>query len=129
MKKLFLMCCLFLGIATAGRAQSASMSGGPADKAKALQKQLKLSTDQTTKVSAIYEESAKKFDKIKADEHGNTDKMIVAIAPLRTATIKKIKGVLTRSQSAKYDELLKEKDSNGLNGGWSGGWSTSDSGS
>jgi protein CpxP len=131
MKKILLICGLFIASIAAGHAQGTQTvtSSDPAIKAKALQKQLKLSDDQTTKVSTIYSESAKKFDKIKVEDHGNTDKMIVAVAPLRTATIKKIKGVLTHSQSVKYDALLKDKNNTALNGGWSGGWSDTESGS
>jgi len=123
MKKLFLICCLFTGIITAGFAQS--KSGTPSDpvqKAKGLQKELKLSDDQTSKVAAIYKESAQEFDKIKAKEHGDTNKMLVAVGPLRKATIKKIKAVLTTGQAAKYDILVKENKGGNLNGGWSDGW-------
>jgi protein CpxP len=72
----------------------------------------------------IYQESAQKFDKIKAEDHGNTNKMLVAIKPLRSATIAKIKAVLTPKQAAKYNALLKETKSSGVNSGWSDGWSS-----
>ncbi len=119
MKKLALICCLFIGLIATANAQTTT---DPVQKAKGLQKQLKLSDNQTSKVAAIYTESAKKFDKIKVDEHGNTNKMLVAVGPLRTATIKKIKAVLTARQAAKYDVLVKESKNSSLNGGWSDGW-------
>jgi periplasmic protein CpxP/Spy len=126
MKKILLICCLFIGIAATGYAQTNNAaSPDPVVKAKGLQKQLKLSDDQTSKIAAIYKESAQKFDKIKADEHGNTNKMVVAIRPLRTATIKKIKGVLTPGQAVKYDKLIKDVHSGG--NGWSDGWSSTSS--
>lgn len=123
MKKILLICCLFIGLTAAGYAQTSHPApGNPEEKAKGLQKELKLTDDQTTKVAAIYKESSEKFEKIKAKEHGNTDKMVVAIRPLREATIKKIKGVLTPAQAVKYDKLVKDTKGTGGNG-WSDGWS------
>ena len=124
MKKLLLICCLFIGLTTASRAQAPKAATDPVEKAKGLQKQLNLSDKQTEKVSAIYKESVEKFDKIKAKENGNTNKMLADVAPLRVATIKKIKGVLTPAQAVKYDKLVKESKSSSLNGGWSDGWTS-----
>ena len=126
MKKLILICGLFIGLITAAVAQTNAPgpSADPSEKAKGLQKQLKLSDSQTSKVAVIYQESAQKFDKIKAEDHGNTNKMLVAIKPLRSATIAKIKAVLTPKQAAKYNALLKETKSSGVNSGWSDGWSS-----
>jgi protein CpxP len=116
---------MFIGLAAAGHAQvNHPTVTDPVNKAKGLQRQLKLTDDQTKKITGIYQESARKFEKIKADEHGNTDKMLVAVGPLRTATIKKIKAVLTPEQAAKYDALVKETKDSSLNGGWSDGWSS-----
>lgn len=123
MKKILLICCLFIALAAAAYAQTGHAAvGNPVEKAKGLQKELKLTDDQTTKVAAIYKESADKFEKIKKDEHGNTDKMVVAIRPLREATVKKIKAVLTPAQAVKYDKLV--KDTKGGGNGWSDGWSS-----
>jgi protein CpxP len=126
MKKFLLICCLFIGLTTVGRAQN-HPTADPVEKAKSLQKELKLSDKQTDKVAAIYQESSQKFAKIKAKEHGDTNKMLVDIGPLRTATIKKIKNVLTPSQAVKYDKLVKETKNSTLNGGWSDGWSSAES--
>jgi len=120
MKNLLLACCFFIGITSAAFAQKTTTD--PVEKAKGLQKQLKLSDKQTTKVAGIYKESAEKFEKIKADEHGNTDKMMKSITPLREATIKKIKGVLTPGQAVKYDKLVKD-NKGGSSNGWGDGWS------
>jgi protein CpxP len=124
MKKLLLICCLFFGITDVSRAQAPTSGTNPRDKAKGLQKQLNLSDKQSEKVYAIYKESVAEFDKIKAKEKGNTDKMLADVKPLRMVTIKKIKGVLTPAQTVKYDKLLKESKSSSLNGGWSDGWSS-----
>ena len=125
MKKILLICCLFIGLTTVVRAQANHPAvTDPAEKAKGLQKELKLTDHQTAKVTVIYQESAQKFDKIKKDENGNTNKMLVDIRPLRIATIKKIKAVLTPGQAAKYDKMIKGTNNAALNGGWSDGWSS-----
>jgi len=123
MKRILSICCLLIGLTSANYAQTnRPATTDPVEKAKSLQKELKLTDQQTTKIAAIYKESAQKFDKIKAEEHGNTNKMLTAIRPLRAATIKKIKNVLTPAQAVKYDKLI--KDNKGGNGnGWSDGWS------
>jgi protein CpxP len=124
MKKILLICCLFIGLTSATFAQTHLTGANAEEKAKGLQKELKLTDGQTTKIAAIYKESAEKFDKIKEKEHGNTNKMTEAVRPLRTATVKKIKGVLTPHQAAKYDKLINDPKSKGS--GWSDGWSSSD---
>ena len=121
MKKLLVVCCLAFGIVTVNFAQTKVSE--PEQKAKGLQKELKLTDDQTSKIVAIYKESAKKFDDIKKKDNGETNEMLIDVKPLRAATVKKIKEVLTAQQSAKYDELLKQGKSSSLNGGWSDGWS------
>lgn len=123
MKKFLSICCLFIGLVTAVQAQT-NRPGitDPVEKAKSLQKQLRLTDKQTAEITGIYQESAQKFDKIKQKEHGNTNKMLVEIGPLRTATIKKIKNVLTPHQAAKYDRLVKDTKG-GSGNGWSDGWS------
>ena len=120
MKKLLMLCSLIIGFATAASAQTAAVSS---EKAKDLQKQLKLTDKQTARISAIYQESSRKFEKIKKDEHGDNAKMMVAIKPLRTETIQKIKAELTPVQKAKYDKLLTNKSKpGGL--AWGEGWSS-----
>ena len=122
MRNFLLACFILVGITTASNAQNHPGTNSPAEKAKALQKQLKLNNGQTIKIEKIYEESSKKFDKIKTDAHGDNNKMLDAIKPLRTATITKIKAVLTAKQVAKYDKLLKESKNTG-GSGWGDGWS------
>ncbi|WP_183565233.1 hypothetical protein [Mucilaginibacter sp. SP1R1] len=121
MKRFLLMCCLFIGLTTIVSAQT--QAGAPNEKAKELQKKLKLTDAQTSKISAIYDESSKKFEKIKTEQHGDNAKMLVAIKPLRATTIQKIKAVLTKTQTVKYDKLL--NDTKGAAGtGWGDGWSS-----
>lgn len=124
MRKILLLCGLIVGLSTAGFSQAKNANTtDPEVKAKQLQKQLKLSETQTKKIAAVYEDSAKKYAKIKADNHGDTNKMLVDIKPLRSSTITKIKAVLTPKQSAEYDELLKSKKGEDGNG-WGDGWSS-----
>ncbi|HZY38656.1 MAG TPA: hypothetical protein VFE53_18480 [Mucilaginibacter sp.] len=124
MKKLLLVCCLSIGLATASFAQPTSAPpSDPQQRAKGLQKELKLSDDQTSKIAAIYQDSSEKFDQIKKKEHGDTNKMLVDVAPLRKATVAKIKALLTTKQAEKYNTLISENKASGLQGGWSGGWS------
>lgn len=122
MRKLFLMCCLFIGFTAASFAQTTTPPSDPQQRAKGLQKELKLNDAQTSKVAAIYQESAAKFDKIKVKEHGDTNKMLVDVAPLRKATVEKIKALLSAKQAEKYNTLINENKGS-LAGGWSGGWS------
>ena len=122
MRNFLLACFILVGITTASNAQNHPGTNSPAEKAKELQKELKLNNTQTTKIEKIYEGSSQKFDKIKADAHGDNTKMLAAIKPLRTATISKIKAVLTAKQAVKYDKLLKESKNTG-GSGWGDGWS------
>lgn len=121
MKKLMFIICMFFGLTVAANAQTKVSTADPVVKAKELQGKLKLTDSQTTKIAAIYQESAQKFDKIKAEQKGNNDKMLVAIRPLRATTIKKIKAVLTPAQKASYDKMV--KGSGKVSTGWSDGWS------
>jgi Spy/CpxP family protein refolding chaperone len=118
MKKLLLMCFLFIGLATVATAQTKTAT----EKAQGLQKQLKLTDAQTTKIAAIYTESSQKFEKIKAAHHGDNTKMLAAIKPLRTETIKSIKATLTKKQAIQYDKLLASDKAAG-GSGWGDGWS------
>src|ERR1700756_5177997 len=119
MKNLILICCLFFGIAATAQVKSTT---DPQEKAKGLQKQLKLSDEQTAKVAAIYKESSEKFHKIKVADKGNTDKIAKDIAPLRAKTKKRKKALLTPSKAVKYDKLVKETTT-AAGSGWSEGWS------
>jgi Spy/CpxP family protein refolding chaperone len=124
MKKIWQICCLLIGLTSVSYAQvSHPAPGYPEERAKGLQKQLTLTDAQTTKVAAVYKESAEKFEKIKKAEHGDSDKIKKQSLSLRTATIKKIKGVLTPNQAVKFDGLVKQtKKSGGID--WVDVWSS-----
>jgi len=125
MKKTLLMYVLLIGTVAAGYSlNNAAQVPDPVKKAKGLQKELKLTDDQTDKIAAIYQESSQKFEKLRASQHGNSDKMLPEIGTLRAATIKKIKAVLTPRQGLKYDKLVNGPDKYASSGGWSDGWSS-----
>jgi protein CpxP len=77
-------------------------------KAAVLQKQLGLSNGQTSQITAIFRESSAEFQKIITNEHGDTEKILAAIGPLRAATLKKIIFLLTPVQAAKFNRLVAE---------------------
>jgi len=121
MKKISLICCLLIGLMPVSYARARQSTSIPVEKAKGLQKQLKLTDQQTSKIAAIYKASAEKYEKIKKSEHGNSAKMATSVGPLRAATVKKIKAVLTAEQGTKFDALIKNKNSTDWSGGWSAG--------
>jgi len=123
MKKFFLTICLMIGIFSIVNAQAKKIASTPREKAKELQEKLHLNNQQTDKIAAVYEESAHKFEKIKATEHGDNNKMAIKLAPIRRETISKIKAVLTRPQAAEFEKMIKQ--SAGMGEGWSSGWSAS----
>lgn len=120
MKKLIVCLCFMMGIISLSLAQSKTTANTATEKAKELQGKLQLTKSQTNKVAAIYENSAAQFQKIKTAEHGDNNKMAVKLAPVRREAIKKIKAVLTPSQNAKFDKMI--KDSSDMGEGWSSGW-------
>lgn len=103
MKKFLCLCCFLAASTTTSLAQT--YVANPELKAKTLQKQLKLSDAQTAKIAAIYQVSSEKIEEIKRSAHGDADKIRKDIRPLREATNKKIKAVLTPPQAAKFDAL------------------------
>lgn len=121
MKKLLLMCCFLIGISAVSRAQGGGMRKSPEDRAKDLQTQLKLSDDQTTKVTAIYKEQATKMDSVRTAANGDRDAMRSAMMPMMKATNDKIKAVLTPEQATAYDAWMKERMGRMRQGGGGGG--------
>jgi hypothetical protein len=87
----------------------------PAEKAKALQRQLHLSNEQAAKVTTIYQESSQKLDGIKASESGNAAREKKSINALRASTLQTIRSVLTADQAVKYDVLVKKGKVGGVN--------------
>ena len=111
MKKLLLMCCFLLGISAASYAQG-GMRRSPEERAKELQTQLKLTDDQTTKITAIYKEQATKMDSVR-----NAGGDFSAMRPLMQASNDKIKALLTPEQATAYQKILDERRARMQNGG------------
>jgi periplasmic protein CpxP/Spy len=128
MKKILLMLVMLTGVVTAGNAQKIvdSQKSEATEKAKILQKLLKLNDGQTAKISAIYQEAYAKFNEIKIRERGNTNKILEAARPLIAGTHAKIKGVLQREQAIDYDKLVKKNSIGDNNSGWATNQGTSD---
>ncbi|MGF7040772.1 hypothetical protein [Mucilaginibacter lappiensis] len=120
MKKILLMCCFLMGIAAASHAQGGNRRS-PEEMAKGLQTQLKLTDDQTTKITAIYKDQATKMDSVRTAANGDRDAMRSARMPIMKATNDKVKAILTPEQATAYDAWMKERMDRMRQGGGGGG--------
>lgn len=121
MKKILLMCCFLIGISAASHAQGGRMRRSPEEMAKGLQTQLKLTDDQTTKITAIYKDQATKMDSVRTAANGDRDAMRQAMMPMRKATNEKVKAVLTPEQATAFDKWQQEMADRMRQGGGGGG--------
>jgi protein CpxP len=108
MKKILLLCCFLMGIAAASHAQGGGRKS-PEEMAKGLQTQLKLTDDQTTKITAIYKDQATKMDSVRTAANGDRSAMRGARMPIMKATNDKVKAILTPEQATAYDAWMKER--------------------
>ena|ERR1700743_1478122 len=120
MKKFLLMCCFLIGITAVSRAQGGGRRS-PEDQAKNLQTQLKLTDDQTTKITAIYKDQATKRDSIRTAANGDRQAMMQAMMPLMKSSNDKIKAILTPDQATAFDKMQQERMERMRNGGGGGG--------
>ena len=120
MKKILLMCCFLMGIAAASHAQGGNRRS-PEEMAKGLQTQLKLTDDQTTKITAIYKDQATKMDSVRTAANGDRDAMRSVRMPIMKATNDKVKAILTPEQATAYDAWMKERMDRMRQGGGGGG--------
>ena len=121
MKKFLLMCCFLIGITAVSRAQGGGMRRSPEERAKDLQTQLKLTDDQTTKITAIYKAQATKMDSVRTAANGDRQAMRSAMMPLMKDTNDKIKAILTADQATAYDKIMQDRMDRMRNGGGGGG--------
>jgi|ERR1041385_591630 Spy/CpxP family protein refolding chaperone len=120
MKKFLLMCCFLIGITAVCRAQGGGMRKSPEDRAKDLQTQLKLTDDQTTKITAIYKAQATKMDSVRTAANGDRQAMRSAMMPLMKDTNDKVKAILTPDQATAYDKIIQDRMDRMRNGGGGG---------
>lgn len=116
MKKLLLMLCLVAGITSLGKAQGGGQRRSPEEQAKQLQTQLKLTDDQTAKITSIMQMQNTKMDSIRT---AGGDRQ--AMMPIRQAMAAKVKAVLTADQASAYDKMQAEMRTRQQNGGGYGG--------
>jgi len=120
MRKFLLTCCLILGIAAVSHAQG-GMRMSPEDRAKQLQTQLKLTDDQTAKVTTIYKAQSVKMDSIRTAANGDRDAMMAGMRPLMQSTSDQIKAILTPDQATAYQKMQDERRARMQQGGGGGG--------
>ena len=117
MKKFLLICCFLVGITAVSRAQGGGQRRTPEEQAKQLQTQLKLTDDQTTKITAIFQAQATKRDSIRTAANGDRQAMMQGMMPLMQDTNNKIKAILTPDQATAYDKMVQERMERMRNGG------------
>jgi protein CpxP len=120
MKKLILVGCFVLGAVTMSFAQGRQQRS-PEEQAKGLQTQLKLTDDQTTKITAIYATQATKRDSLMKAANGDRQAMMSAFRPMQEATNAKIQALLTDEQKDAYKKMMAERMNRGGGGGGQGG--------
>ncbi len=121
MKKFLLMCCILVGITAVSRAQGGRQRMSPEDRAKQMQTQLKLTDDQTTKVTAILKVQATKMDSVRTAANGDRSAIRTAMGPIREATSTQIKAILTPEQATAYQKMQDEMRARMQGGGGGGG--------
>ncbi len=105
MKKIFLVCVMLLGITAVSHAQGGRMRMSPADQAKAMQTQLRLTDDQTAKIQALLQVQATKMDSVRTAANGDRDAMRQAMTPVRQATQTQVNAILTPEQQTAYKKM------------------------
>ena len=116
MRKILLVCCILLGLTAVSRAQGGGQRRSPEERAKMLQTQLKLTDDQTAKITAIYQTQAKSIDSLRNAGGDRT-----AFRPIMQAATDKIKAILTPDQATAWQKMMDEMRAQRQNGGGGGG--------
>ena len=111
MKKMMMICLFLLGISAVSFAQGRQRMS-TADRVKAMKESLKLSDDQVTKITAIYDSQTKSMDSLR-----NAGGDRAAMRPMMQATNDKVKAVLTPEQAAAFQKEMDERRARMQNGG------------
>jgi protein CpxP len=109
MKKLLMVCCFVASMVSLSKAQGGGQRMTPAEQAKQLQTELKLTDDQTSKITGIMQMQATKMDSVRTASNGDRQAMMQGMMPIRTAMSAKIKAVLTADQAKAYDKMMAER--------------------
>lgn len=104
MKKVLLMLCFIAGITSLSKAQGGGQRRSPEEQAKNLQTQLKLTDDQTAKITSIMQMQSTKMDSVR---NAGGDRQ--AMMPIRQAMAAKVKAILTPDQATAYDKMLADQ--------------------
>ncbi len=124
MKKLLLMLCFVAGITAMSKAQGGGQRMSPADQAKQLQTQLKLTDDQTAKITSIMQMQNTKMDSVRTASNGDRQAMMQGMMPIRQAMSAKVKAVLTADQATAYDKMMADRMNRMRQGGGGNGGGT-----
>jgi protein CpxP len=111
MKKIMMICLFLLGISAVSFAQGRQRMS-TADRVKAMKESLKLSDDQVTKITVIYDAQTKSMDSLRT---AGGDR--AAMRPMMQATNDKVKAVLTPEQAAAFQKEMDERRARMQNGG------------
>lgn len=111
MKKMMMICLFVLGITAVGHAQN-RMRMSPEDRAKQMQEQLKLTDDQTTKITAIFQAQAKSIDSLR-----NAGVERSQMRPIMQAATDKVKAILTPEQLEAWQKRMQEMRAQRQGGG------------
>ncbi len=112
MKKVLLMLCFIAGITSLSKAQGGGQRRSPEEQAKNLQTQLKLTDDQTAKITSIMQMQSTKMDSVR---NAGGDRQ--AMMPIRQAMAAKVKAILTPEQATAYDKMQADMRARMQNGG------------
>jgi protein CpxP len=111
MKKIMMICLFLLGVSAVSFAQGRQRMS-TADRVKAMKESLKLTDDQVTKITAIYDAQTKSMDSLR-----NAGGDRAAMRPMMQATNDKVKAVLTPEQATAYQKEMDERRARMQNGG------------
>jgi len=110
-----LICCFVMGIATVSRAQGGGMRMSAADRVKAMKESLKLTDDQVTKITVLFEAQTKQVDSLR---NAGADRS--AMRPVMQATNDKVKALLTAEQAAAWQKEMDDRRARMQQGGGGG---------
>lgn len=117
MKKLLLMLCFIAGITSMSKAQGGRPRMSPEERAKQMQTQLKLSDDQTGKITSIYQAQSTKMDSVRTASNGDRQAMMQAMRPMMEESNKKVMAILTPDQQKAYTKMMEDMRARMQNGG------------